>query len=91
VVRDQRDLLRVTVSEDGSLRLDPRNRRPGRGAYLCPTAECLAQARRRGAYARAFRRGVPDAAIDRFETEFLAHLESQPPAQEADPGEAASL
>ncbi|HWF30982.1 MAG TPA: YlxR family protein [Solirubrobacteraceae bacterium] len=71
------ELLRVAAVEgDGSASaravLDPAKRMPGRGAYLChgaiaaqPSADCLAQATRRGGIARALRRSIAgDLALD---------------------------
>jgi uncharacterized protein len=37
--RAQQDLVRITV-RDGRLVPDAASRMPGRGAYLCPSAEC---------------------------------------------------
>jgi predicted RNA-binding protein YlxR (DUF448 family) len=65
------ELLRIAAVEtDGAAPahavLDLAKRMPGRGAYLChgasaaqPSQECLAQATRRGAVARALRRSIP--------------------------------
>ncbi len=64
------ELLRIAaVESDGTAParavLDPAKRMPGRGAYLCrdatlvqPSADCLAQATRRGGIARALRRSI---------------------------------
>jgi len=48
------DLLRV-VAVDGEIVVDPAARRPGRGAYLHPSKDCLERARRRRAIPRALR------------------------------------
>jgi predicted RNA-binding protein YlxR (DUF448 family) len=48
------DLLRV-VAVDGEVVADPAARRPGRGAYLHPSVDCLERARRRRAIPRALR------------------------------------
>lgn len=32
---------------------------PGRGAYVCPRADCIERARERGSLERALRHGVP--------------------------------
>jgi len=48
------DLLRVVVV-GGEIVADPLARRPGRGAYLHPSQECLERARRRRAFPRALR------------------------------------
>jgi len=55
--------LRRYVGPDGVLRADPEQRLPGRGAYVCDDA-CLAQALRRRAFHRAFRRPVVLPADD---------------------------
>ena len=39
------DLLRLVASSDGSVRVDDTGRSPGRGAYICKTAD--AECRRR--------------------------------------------
>ena len=58
----KRELLRVVAGTDaenqGSWLVvpDPSGTAPGRGAHLHPTAECLALAERRRAFARALRR-----------------------------------
>jgi len=48
------DLLRV-VAVDGEVVADPAARRPGRGAYVHPSLDCLERARRRRAFPRALR------------------------------------
>jgi uncharacterized protein len=48
------DLLRV-VAVDGEIVVDVAARRPGRGAYLHLSRDCLEQARRRRAIPRALR------------------------------------
>lgn len=49
-------LLRFVADSAGRLRLDPQQRAPGRGVYLCPAAECFELACRRAALARGLRR-----------------------------------
>lgn len=39
--RDKKDLIRVTLAEDGSLTYDPTGKLPGRGAYLCKDEKCI--------------------------------------------------
>ena len=55
----KRELLRVVAGADAeghwSVVPDPTATAPGRGAHLHPTAECLALAERRRAFARALR------------------------------------
>lgn len=49
-------LLRFVADQAGRLRLDPQQRAPGRGVYLCPSRECFEVACRRAALARGLRR-----------------------------------
>jgi len=67
---EQRELVRFTVDGSGRARPDGRGRRPGRGAYVCPTDACWERlchrARKRGpdvesseaAFRLAIRRGL---------------------------------
>lgn len=57
-VRDQRALVRLTADAEGNLLVNPR-RTHGRGAYVCPSTACLAEAWRRRAISRALRRDLP--------------------------------
>jgi len=44
VRRNKMDLIRVVLMPDGLVAMDPTGKKPGRGAYVCKTKECLAQA-----------------------------------------------
>lgn len=61
------DLLRV-VAVDGEIVADPAARRPGRGAYLHPSMDCVERARRRRAISRALRATGPlaDGGLVRY-------------------------
>ena len=41
--RPKRELVRVVRSPEGEISIDLRGKAPGRGAYLCPSAACLAK------------------------------------------------
>ncbi len=51
----KRDLIRVVRTPEGSVRVDPGGKAPGRGAYLHPEPACWDAAVRRGAVGRALR------------------------------------
>ena len=42
--RPKRELVRVVRSPEGEISIDLRGKAPGRGAYLCRDAACLARA-----------------------------------------------
>ena len=59
--RDKKDLLRVVRTPEGQLVLDATGKKSGRGAYICPNAECLQKARKSRALERAFEAAIgPD-------------------------------
>ncbi len=53
-MKPKRELMRVVRSPEGSVAIDPTGRKPGRGAYVCFSAECLKKAIRQKQLERAF-------------------------------------
>ena len=39
--RPKPELIRIVRSPDGAISLDSTGKKPGRGAYICPSAACL--------------------------------------------------
>ena len=68
-MKSKKELIRVVRSPEGTLSLDFRGKAPGRGAYVCPSIECLKKARKNKALERAF-----DCTI---EPELYAALEAR--------------
>lgn len=40
-VKPKRDMIRIIRTPEGSLLVDPTGKKAGRGAYVCPSIECL--------------------------------------------------
>lgn len=59
-LRDRSELWRVIRLAEGGLALD---RGMGRSAYLCPSPDCLEEARRRKRLQKGLRCPVPDALL----------------------------
>ncbi len=38
--RPKRELLRIVRTPQGTIEVDPKGKKPGRGAYLCPRPAC---------------------------------------------------
>ena len=57
-------LLRIVRSPNGTAAYDPTGKSPGRGAYLCPSSECLQLARRHRGLAWSFKGRVAPAVYD---------------------------
>lgn len=72
-MKPKRELIRVVRSPEGAIALDAGGKLPGRGAYLCPSAECMKKARRSKALERALDAAIPpeiyDGLIARMESE----------------------
>ena len=71
-MKDKRALIRVVKSPEGEISLDFRGKKPGRGAYVCPDADCLKQARKSRALERAFSLPIPPEVYDALEQEMAS-------------------
>ena len=43
-MKDKKELIRVVRSAEGEVSIDKVGKKPGRGAYVCPTSECINKA-----------------------------------------------
>lgn len=59
-VLPKKQLYRVVRTPDGEVVFDPTGKKAGRGAYICPKAECLEQAIKSGRFERALELRVPE-------------------------------
>lgn len=71
-MKPKRELVRVVKSPEGAISLDLKGKAPGRGAYLCPNAACLAKAIRQKALERNFDCQIPQEVYDRLTEEMEA-------------------
>ena len=61
----KRELLRVVRTPEGNVNLDFGGKMNGRGAYICPDAECLKKAIRSKALDRSLEVTIPQEVYDR--------------------------
>ena len=66
-MRPKRELVRVVRSPEGVISLDFKGKAPGRGAYLCPNADCLKKAKKRLSVALGCK--ITDEVYERLEKE----------------------
>ena len=59
-MKPKKELIRVVRSPEGELSIDFKGKKPGRGAYVCRSAECLAKAKKTKAIERAFDTAVSE-------------------------------
>lgn len=66
---DKRTLVRVVKSPDGEVSLDLTGKKSGRGAYVCKNPHCLAKARKKKAFERAFSVQISEEVYNQMEEE----------------------
>lgn len=73
-MKPKQALVRVVKSPAGEIALDLTGKMPGRGAYVCKSAACLAAARKARRLERTFSCQIPAPVYDQMEKE-LAQFE----------------
>ena len=68
-MKPKREMLRVVRSPEGEVSLDTRGKKPGRGAYVCPNADCLKKAIKTRALSRALETAIPEEVMQRLAAE----------------------
>jgi len=67
--KPKRELVRVVKSPLGEISLDTTGKKPGRGAYICPCADCLIKAKKARRLEKAFSCQIPDEIYAAMEEE----------------------
>ena len=57
-MKDKKALLRIVKTPEGEICVDATGKKSGRGAYICPDAQCLQKARKSRALERAFETAI---------------------------------
>ena len=65
-MKKKKELVRVVRSPEGEISLDFRGKAPGRGAYVCPQAECLRRAIKSKALERGLDCQIPQEIYDQL-------------------------
>lgn len=68
-MKDKAELIRVVATPEGAIVIDRRGKVSGRGAYLCPDAECLQKAVKTRRLERNLKTAVPAEIFDRLREE----------------------
>ena len=63
-MKPKTELVRVVRSPEGAVSVDLRGKAPGRGAYVCPSADCLKKALRSKALGRSLGVEIPPEVYD---------------------------
>jgi len=68
-MKSKKELLRILRTEDEGILLDATGRKNGRGAYICPNAECLKRAKKSRGLERSFKMQISGEIYDSLEKE----------------------
>lgn len=66
-LKNKKDLMRILRTPDNNVIFDNTGRMNGRGAYICPSVECLKKARKTKAIERSLDISIPDEVYDAIE------------------------
>lgn len=73
--KPKKELVRVVKSPEGELSVDLTGKKPGRGAYICRDAACLARAQKAKSLERAFDCAISDDIYTRLRDEIEQALD----------------
>ena len=65
-MKPKKELIRVILTPQGEIELDVTGKKNGRGAYVCPSPECFAKARKTKAIERSLGVSVPEEIYERI-------------------------
>ena len=65
-MKPKAELMRVVKPQEGDCAIDRTGKAPGRGAYVCESAECLKKAQKSRALERALEARIDDAVFEQL-------------------------
>ena len=71
-MKSKKEMIRVIKTADEEILLDATGRKNGRGAYLCPSMECMKMAVKSKGLERSFKMAIPKEVYDALEKEMEA-------------------
>ncbi len=63
-MKSKKELLRILRTQEEEILLDATGRKNGRGAYICPNAECLKRAKKSKGLERSFKMKIDEEIYD---------------------------
>ena len=68
-MKSKKEMIRVIKTAEDEIMLDATGRKNGRGAYLCPSMECLKKAVNGKGLERSFKMAIPKEVYETLEKE----------------------
>ncbi|QUO33623.1 YlxR family protein [Faecalicatena sp. Marseille-Q4148] len=75
-MKAKKEMIRIVRTEEQDFLLDATGRKNGRGAYICPSSECLEKAIKNRGLERSFKQAIPKEVYDELCKE-MSVLESR--------------
>jgi predicted RNA-binding protein YlxR (DUF448 family) len=72
-MKNKRDLIRVVRTPDGQVLVDRTGKKSGRGAYVCPSVECLSLAVKGKRLQKALEQEIPAEVLEQLRKELEGH------------------
>ena len=69
-MKNKKEMIRVLKTSDDEFLLDATGKKNGRGAYLCFSQECLAQAIKNKGLERSFKQAIPKEVYEKLQKEY---------------------
>ncbi len=63
-MKPKKELIRIVKNQDGDISVDLIGKKPGRGAYICNSTECLEKAKKAKRLERAFEAPIKEEIYD---------------------------
>lgn len=70
-MKDKREMIRVVKTNEDAFSLDFTGKKPGRGAYICQSLECLAKAEKSKGLERSFKTSIDPLIYQELRKEFI--------------------
>lgn len=68
-MKNKKEMIRILRTPEGEFSLDSTGRKNGRGAYLCPSMDCLRKAIKGKGLERSFKMAIPREVYEALERE----------------------
>jgi len=75
-MKNKKEMIRVLKTNEEEILIDATGKKNGRGAYLCPSMECLIKARKSKGLERSLKVSIPDRVYEQLKKE-LTELEAR--------------
>lgn len=68
-MKNKKELIRVVRDKDGNISIDFTGKKAGRGAYICPSIDCLNMAQKNKGLERSFKCKVTEELYEQLKSE----------------------